>query len=238
MEESTELLPRANLRTEVSADDSSEVPWVVELFLRTMRERTPQTERAALRILCIGIFLGPVRTWLWTVRDGDHSARVLVVVCVDARLPIVLHADWAPESLELVHEELLRQSSGRLLFLVDREERRAHLLSRMRKGASRATSALRRRGKRRAEALLLTRRLCPLVVGPAPFVARRNWPIAARVQCLCTDSLPRRRVDRPVRVPLGAPDSEFRVTVRKATHGLPTTSTSIATTRLVLRQVV
>mmetsp|Transcript_6322 Transcript_6322/g.18780 ORF Transcript_6322/g.18780 Transcript_6322/m.18780 type:complete len:318 (+) Transcript_6322:615-1568(+) len=142
VEECTEALTRAGLRPEVSADDGPEVLRVVELFLRPVRERAPESQWASLGILSAGVLLGPVGAGPRAIAYGHLPPRVLVIVRVDAGLPVVLNPDRAPERLESVHEELLCQRTGCLLLLLERQERRASLLSGVCEGAGRTAPAL------------------------------------------------------------------------------------------------
>merc|ERR550514_2261652 len=86
-----------------------------------MGERAKHAVRAALTIHRSALLLIPMRTWLRSVTHVWTAPRILVVVRVHARLPVVLHGDWAPRALELVHEEVVRQIAVvRLPMIVDR----------------------------------------------------------------------------------------------------------------------
>ena len=111
---------------------------------------------------------------------GKTTARVLVVVRVDAVLPVVLHADRAPVHLELVHEKLVGHGDRVLRLLGLGEEGGSDLLARVREGA--AVPAAAHGGVRvpGAEALLVVPRVVPGLRGrggPALLVVR---PAATR----------------------------------------------------------
>mmetsp|Transcript_33759 Transcript_33759/g.100257 ORF Transcript_33759/g.100257 Transcript_33759/m.100257 type:complete len:235 (-) Transcript_33759:705-1409(-) len=153
--EGAEMLPRAALALEVAADHRPEVLRVVELLLGAVRIWASQAQGAALRVGGPSVLLAPEGARLRPVADGRLPPRVLVGVRVDARLPVVLRADRAPQRLELPREEGLGQGRGRVLLLLLREEWCHHLLARVCEGAAGPAAAGGHVGEGGAEALLL-----------------------------------------------------------------------------------
>merc|ERR1719482_1893162 len=135
VEERAEALARAPLLAlvEIPADDGLEITGVVELLLRTVRVRTAEAVRASSLIRRRTILLLPVWARTRTVADARVTPGILVVVRVDAGLPVVLNPDRAPMDLEALREELRGQLH--LLLLLLGEERRRDLFAAMSEGA-------------------------------------------------------------------------------------------------------
>mmetsp|Transcript_34178 Transcript_34178/g.102000 ORF Transcript_34178/g.102000 Transcript_34178/m.102000 type:complete len:387 (-) Transcript_34178:291-1451(-) len=184
VEEGAESLPRACLPTQVPAHHSLEVVGMVELLLGAVRVGTPEAEGAALRVAGSRVLLAPVGTQASSIADGDRPPSVLIVVSVDAGVPLVLHPHGAPACLVLVHEEAVCQSRGVLVLLADVQERCADLLPGVRKRADGPAPAQPDVGEGGAESPLRAARVAqgaPPERSPplAPAVgARRRRPVA------------------------------------------------------------
>lgn len=92
----------------VVAEHGAEVSGMVELFLRAVRKPAREAPRATSCVLRIPIHLLPVRADDGAVPEPRIPAIVLVVVRVDALLPVVEGADGAPLGLVRPHEEVRR----------------------------------------------------------------------------------------------------------------------------------
>merc|ERR1719436_1930557 len=130
---------------------------MVQLFLGAMRVRTAQTQWATLRVLCPRVLLAPIGAQFVPVADRHGPPGVLVVVRVDAGVPLVLYADRTPTGLVLVHEKLVSQSRRLLALLCDVEKRCTNFLPRVGERAGRSSPAHRGGRERRAEAPLMSR---------------------------------------------------------------------------------
>merc|ERR1740130_260359 len=94
----------------ILASHRLEIRRMVQLLLGSMRIRTQHAVGTPLLVIQSSLFPFPIRTWAGTVANPRMPPRILVVVGVDARLPIMLHADRAPECLESVHKKRVCQS--------------------------------------------------------------------------------------------------------------------------------
>mmetsp|Transcript_49377 Transcript_49377/g.127433 ORF Transcript_49377/g.127433 Transcript_49377/m.127433 type:complete len:303 (-) Transcript_49377:251-1159(-) len=213
---------------------------MVELLLRAVGERASDTQRAPLGVLQRRLLPLPVQARPRAVADARVPPGVLVVVCVDARLPVVLDAHGAPERLEAVHEEVVGQRRGPLLLLLVRKERRPDLLAGVSKCAGIAAAATRNVRIRCAEAVLVDLRM-----------VERTRRVVARIDALLTHvgkvrahALHPRRAGThaaehaPVGVALDGMRTELRIAVREAAHFLATAVTVVAKLSLVLRGMV
>merc|ERR1719174_429228 len=136
----------------VIAHDGVEVGGVVELLLGAVREAAAEAARAAVLVVRAAVRALPVRAHLRAVANARVAAQVLVVVRVDALLPVVEGADGAPQRLVRPHEEVRGDALQALLRL------RAHgtqdLLAGVRIRAALPLLALAHAREGRAEAVL------------------------------------------------------------------------------------
>mmetsp|Transcript_6383 Transcript_6383/g.17789 ORF Transcript_6383/g.17789 Transcript_6383/m.17789 type:complete len:216 (-) Transcript_6383:761-1408(-) len=155
MVESTELLPGATLQVKIPTHYSTEIIRMVQLLLRAVRVRTPQSQRAPLKVGEPTVLFTPVGTRLGTVTDRWHSPHVLIRVRIHATLPVVLGSNGTPQCLEFSREENVSQGGRLVRFFLDGKQRCGSFLSRVRKSTSCTASALMDVGVRGAEAVLL-----------------------------------------------------------------------------------
>mmetsp|Transcript_49536 Transcript_49536/g.105980 ORF Transcript_49536/g.105980 Transcript_49536/m.105980 type:complete len:334 (+) Transcript_49536:1381-2382(+) len=164
-------------------------------------------------------------------------ARVLVVVSVDACLPIMLHTDWAPEGLEPVHEEFVGQRRRPLLLLVTRQERRPDLLATVCEGAGVTAAAASHVRVGSTKAVLVD---LWVVEGASRAVAAGDQP-KVRTGVYGPRTLWSRGAtpeDAPVGVALEGVHTELSIAVREAADLLATAVTVVAELSLVLGRVV
>mmetsp|Transcript_5718 Transcript_5718/g.21685 ORF Transcript_5718/g.21685 Transcript_5718/m.21685 type:complete len:270 (+) Transcript_5718:688-1497(+) len=126
------------------------VQRVVELLLRTVRQRAGEAVGAALVVDRLSAILGPMRAGIAVIAQLWSTAPILIGVRVHARVPIVLCAIGAPQRLKRLHVVF----PARLSVLDFGQQSGADLLPRVREGA--AEAALARRDVRvgRTEPLL------------------------------------------------------------------------------------
>mmetsp|Transcript_2560 Transcript_2560/g.6022 ORF Transcript_2560/g.6022 Transcript_2560/m.6022 type:complete len:222 (+) Transcript_2560:569-1234(+) len=217
MEEGAQVRSGTGLGAHITADHGSEVARMVELLFGTVRIGTAQALRAALVVRQAGVFLGPVWARLRPVADGDVAPGILVVVGIDAGLPVVLHPDGAPERLVLVHEEVFGQRLGNLLLLFSCQQLCGALLSGMGEFAGRPATALGDVRVGGAKANLAPR---PDRLRPEVITSTGDSPTASIDQ-------------QPVGVEFRSPTSQL-LSMCKAADLLPTAALSVAPPRLVL----
>mmetsp|Transcript_65341 Transcript_65341/g.156060 ORF Transcript_65341/g.156060 Transcript_65341/m.156060 type:complete len:320 (+) Transcript_65341:69-1028(+) len=152
--EGAKLLTRAHLAANVSADHGLEILWVVELLLGSVGVWAAQAQRAALGVFGARVLLGPVGAQPRAVADVHRATRILVVVRVDAVVPLVLHSDGAPVDLVFEHEEVIRQGRLKLLLLGLLQQGRRDLFPGVRESAGRSAPALAHLREGGAEAAL------------------------------------------------------------------------------------
>mmetsp|Transcript_116203 Transcript_116203/g.276194 ORF Transcript_116203/g.276194 Transcript_116203/m.276194 type:complete len:242 (+) Transcript_116203:603-1328(+) len=140
--EGTKLVPGTCLPAKVSAHDGFEVVWVIELLLGTMRVGATEAKRTPLGVFGAGVLLAPVWAQPGSVPDGGGASRILVVVRINASVPLVLHADWTPARLVLVHEKVVSQGMWLLVLLSDGQKRNSYLLAGVCEGAACAAATL------------------------------------------------------------------------------------------------
>mmetsp|Transcript_94400 Transcript_94400/g.224839 ORF Transcript_94400/g.224839 Transcript_94400/m.224839 type:complete len:239 (-) Transcript_94400:232-948(-) len=173
---------------------------------------TAEALRATLLVVQAWVLLGPVRARLRPVAHARLPTRVLVVVGIDAGLPVMLHSDGTPQGLVLVHEEVFGEDLGHLHFLGLGQELRLRLLPSVGELAGCAAAALGHLGVGGAEADLPHR---PVFLNLPPSVDQQ-----------------------PVGVALRCPGAQLLLLVRKAANLLATTAPAVAPPGFVLCGVV
>mmetsp|Transcript_168103 Transcript_168103/g.539876 ORF Transcript_168103/g.539876 Transcript_168103/m.539876 type:complete len:342 (+) Transcript_168103:144-1169(+) len=155
VEECAQVSTRTPATLEVTAHQCPEVVRVVELLLRAVRVRTSGPQGATLGVGQARVFLVPEGAQLVSVPDLGRPPGILVGVGIHASLPIVLGADWAPQSLEAPCEEFFSQRLRCVGLLLCRQERRCDLITGVGEGATPTMAAPPDVWEGRAEAVLL-----------------------------------------------------------------------------------
>jgi hypothetical protein len=167
------------------------------------------------------------------------SSGILIVVCIDAGLPIMLYTDWAPECLELVHEEVIRQGSWPLKFLLFVQQRGSDFIAAVGKGTGVAATAAGHIGIGGAEPVLVDLWVIQgssCATSPPKGVALSHevhrW--IALLGSWCPDSAK----NAPIGITVQCIVAQFLLTMREAADFLAPTVTVVAQFGLVLSSVV
>mmetsp|Transcript_60547 Transcript_60547/g.160961 ORF Transcript_60547/g.160961 Transcript_60547/m.160961 type:complete len:300 (+) Transcript_60547:999-1898(+) len=209
---------------------------MVQLFLGTVRIRTTVSKWATLLILRVMVAVLPIRARPWPITNIWRSASVLIVMCVDAGLPVMLSANGTPSSFELMNEKLICQRAGFLTFFLFREDTGLDFFTRVCECAKLAATTLGNIRKRATESLLGPQDWHRIITefnktfGNLRLRHRSRGKRARRYHC--------RAAEPPHRVQVCRMHAQLGGSMRKATDVSAPTLARLAQLGLVLRRVI